>query len=126
MLYNGSFSQKLLHDKVKLLKLLPQLVNYKPDVYIAKKSSFYKHAIYYSPHMSLLKSMIAALENLKISTDNISIVETDIEVAKTLINSVSIPLQIKQHGLLHSTVFILKRNIYVCIYTFCSNTDFIC
>ena len=68
--------------------------------------------------MSLLKSMIAALENLKISTDNTSIVETDIEVAKTLINSVSIPSQIKQHGLLYSTVFILKRNIYVYIYTY--------
>lgn len=114
MLYNGSFSQKLLHDKVKLLKLLPQLVNYKPDVYIAKKSSFYKHAIYYSPHMSLLKSMIAALENLKISTDNISIVETDIEVAKTLINSVSIPLQIKQHGVLHSCFYFKKK--YICMY----------
>ena len=73
--------------------------------------------------MSLLKSMIAALENLKLFTNNTSIVETDIEVAKTLINSVSVPLQIKQHGWLYSTVFILKRNIYV--YTFCSNIDFI-
>ncbi|KAK1125805.1 hypothetical protein K0M31_005348 [Melipona bicolor] len=120
VLYNGSFSQKLLHDKVKLLKLLPQLVNYKPDVYIAKKSSFYKHAIYYSPHMSLLKSMITALENLKISTDNTSIVETDIEVAKTLINSVSIPLQIKQYVKEERYTGVVAmdwEDTYVCIIT---------
>ena len=58
--------------------------------------------------MSLLKSMIAVLEDLNISTDNASIVGADIQIAKTLINSVSMPLQLKQHGLLYFTVFILK------------------
>lgn len=106
VLYNGTFSQKLLHDKVKLSKLLPQLIKYEPDIYIAKKSSFYKHAIYYPPHISLLKSMITALENLKISADNASTIRTEIQVAKALINVISFPFQLKQYGLLYLSVFI--------------------
>lgn len=107
VLYNGTFSQKLLHDKVRLSKLLPQLVKYEPDIYVAKKSSFYKHAVYYPPHISLLKSMIIALENLKISADNASTIQTEIQVAKTLINVVSFPFQLKQYGLLYLLIFIL-------------------
>ncbi|XP_060824662.1 glutathione hydrolase 7-like isoform X2 [Bombus pascuorum] len=120
VLYNGTFSQKLLHDRIKLSKLLPQLVNYKPDVYIAKKSSFYKHVIYYPPHMSLLKSMIAALEDLNISTDNASIVGADIQIAKTLINSVSMPLQLKQlveEERYTGVVAMDWEDTYVCIMT---------
>ncbi|XP_076630907.1 uncharacterized protein LOC143346574 isoform X1 [Colletes latitarsis] len=98
VLYNGTFSQKLLHDKDQLSKLSTQLANYKPLVYSAKKSSFYKHAVYYPPHMSLLESMIVSLKNLKISMENVSATETQIRVAEALIHSVSIQSQLKQHA----------------------------
>lgn len=119
VLYNGTFSQKLLHDKVKLSKLLPQLIKYEPDIYVAKKSSFYKHVVYYPPHISLLKSMITALENLKISADNASTIRTEIQVAKALINVVSFPFQLKQYEKKKYTGVIAMdwEDTYVCIIT---------
>ncbi|XP_003695812.2 glutathione hydrolase 7 [Apis florea] len=120
VLYNGTFSQKLLHDKVKLSKLLPQLIKYEPDIYIAKKSSFYKHAVYYPPHISLLKSMITALENLKISADNASTIRTEIQVAKALINVVSFPFQLKQYAEKEKYTGVIAmdwEDTYVCIIT---------
>ncbi|XP_043790880.1 glutathione hydrolase 7-like [Apis laboriosa] len=120
VLYNGTFSQKLLHDKVKLSKLLPQLIKYEPDIYVAKKSSFYKHAVYYPPHISLLKSMITALENLKISADNASTIQTEIQVAKTLINVVSFPFQLKQYAEKEKYTGVIAmdwEDTYVCIIT---------
>lgn len=120
VLYNGTFSQKLLHDKVKLSKLLPQLIKYEPDIYVAKKSSFYKHVVYYPPHISLLKSMITALENLKISADNASTIRTEIQVAKALINVVSFPFQLKQYAEKKKYTGVIAmdwEDTYVCIIT---------
>lgn len=105
VLYNGTFSQKIL-DKVDDPKLFSQLANYEPDVYVAKKISFYKHTVYYPPHIPLIESVITAIENLRISIDNASTVGTQINVAKALIHSVSDPSHLKQYGPLNTTIFI--------------------
>ncbi|XP_076166696.1 glutathione hydrolase 7 [Ptiloglossa arizonensis] len=120
VLYNGTFSQKLLHGKDQLSKLFIQLENYKPHVYLAKKSSFYKHAVYYPPHMSLLQSMIASLKNLKISTENASTTETQTRVAEALIRSISIPSQVKQNAEEEKYTGVMAmdwEDTYVCIIT---------
>ncbi|OAD59206.1 Gamma-glutamyltransferase 5, partial [Eufriesea mexicana] len=120
VLYNGTFSQNLLHDKIKLSKLLSKLIYYEPDIYIAKKLSFYKHTIYYPPHMSLLKSMITALENLKISTENISTIGTEIQIAKALINAVLTPVQLRQFVEEEKYTGVIAmdwEDTYVCIIT---------
>ncbi|CAL7937852.1 unnamed protein product [Xylocopa violacea] len=118
VLYNGTFSQKLLHDKVP--KFVSQLLNYEPNIYVAKKVSFYGHAVYYPPHISLLEPIIAILENLNISAENASAIETQIYVAKALINSVSISLQLKQYVKEEKYTGVMAmdwEDTYVCIIT---------
>ncbi|XP_054016414.1 glutathione hydrolase 7-like [Hylaeus anthracinus] len=120
VLYNGTFSENLLHDKDQLPKLLIQLANYKPRVYLAKKSSFYKHAVYYAPHMSLLQSMIVSLNNLNISNGNASTIETQIRVAKALIQSTLTPLQLQQNAEEEKYTGVMAmdwEDTYVCIVT---------
>ncbi|XP_031842532.1 glutathione hydrolase 7 [Nomia melanderi] len=120
VLYNGTFSQKLLHDKDKLSELLIQLANYKPLVYPAKKTSFHKHAIYYPPHIILLESMILSLENLKVSIENASTIEAQAQLAAALIHSTSIPLQLKQNAEEEKYTGVMAmdwEDIYVCIIT---------
>ncbi|KZC12472.1 Gamma-glutamyltranspeptidase 1, partial [Dufourea novaeangliae] len=120
VLYNGSFSQKLLQDKDEPSKLLEQLSNYKPHVYLAKKTSFYKHAVYYAPHMTLVKSMIASLENMKISTKNTSTIEAQVEIAETLIHSIFVPLQSEQNAEEEKYTGVMAmdwEDNYVCIIT---------
>ncbi|CAK9808239.1 Glutathione hydrolase 2 [Anthophora quadrimaculata] len=120
ILYNGTFSQKLLHDELKLSKLLTELANYEPDVYTAEKRNFYKHVVYYPPHASILESVITTLENLKISTENVSTTKTQIHIAKALINTVSIPLQLKQNAEEEKYTGVMAmdwEDTYVCIIT---------
>lgn len=96
------------------------MIKYEPDIYVAKKSSFYKHVVYYPPHISLLKSMITALENLKISADNASTIRTEIQVAKALINVVSFPFQLKQYAEKKKYTGVIAmdwEDTYVCIIT---------
>ena len=120
VLYNGTFSQKVLHDKSQHSKLLIQLSNYKPTTYLAKKSTFYKHAVYYPPHMSTLQSMIVSLENLNISVKNASTIETQIRVAETLAHSITLPFQIKQNAEEERYTGVMAmdwEDTYVCIIT---------
>ncbi|XP_026674097.1 glutathione hydrolase 7-like isoform X2 [Ceratina calcarata] len=93
VLYNGSSAETLLHDKL----LFPRLENYEPDVYEAKRSSFYEHAVYYPAHVSLLESMIDALENLGISSETASTIGTQIQVAEALMNSSLLSLRMKRY-----------------------------
>ncbi|XP_076240796.1 glutathione hydrolase 7 [Calliopsis andreniformis] len=120
VLYNGTFSQKIFHDKSQLSELLVQLANYKPHTYSAKKSSFYKHTVYYPPHMSILQPMIASLENLKISTENASTIETQIQIAETLIHLNLYSSQMKQNVEEEKYTGVMAmdwEDTYVCIMT---------
>ncbi|XP_076295947.1 glutathione hydrolase 7 isoform X1 [Lasioglossum baleicum] len=137
VLYNGTFSQKLFHEKDEFPELLQQLSNYKPLLYPARKSSFHKYAIYYPPHMILLESMIASLEKLNISTENASTIDAQIRLAEALIHSTSIPLQLRQNAEEERYTGVTAmdwEDLYVCIITglsspfgfgYMSNTGFL-
>ncbi|XP_034193469.2 glutathione hydrolase 7 isoform X2 [Osmia lignaria lignaria] len=116
VLYNGTLSQKFLSNK----DLLVQLANYKPDTYLAKKLSFYKHTIYYPSNVSQLKSMMKALENLRITTENASTIGTQVHVAKALVHSASILEQLKQNVEEEKYTGVMSmdwEDTYVCIIT---------
>nr|XP_003699674.2 PREDICTED: gamma-glutamyltransferase 7-like isoform X1 [Megachile rotundata] len=120
VLYNGTLSQKLLPDQTELLDLFVQLANYKPDIYLAEKSSFYKHTVYYPPHITQLKSIMEALENLQITTENASLIGTQVHVAKALIHSTSILGQSKQNVEEEKYTGVMSmdwEDTYVCIIT---------
>ncbi|XP_078053015.1 glutathione hydrolase 7 isoform X2 [Augochlora pura] len=120
VLYNGSFTKKLFHANEDLSNLLQQLANYKPLLYPAKKSSFHKYAVYYPPHMLLLESMITSLENLKLFADNASTIDSQIQLAETMINSTSIPQQLRKNAEEEKYTGVMAmdwEDIYVCIIT---------
>lgn len=86
VIYNGSLSisitQKIGTDEA----LLNDLANYKPQEYTANKIMLFEHTIFYPPHENLLELSLRDLDKLHIQKINASTIETQKQVADTLIN----------------------------------------
>ncbi|KAK2586188.1 hypothetical protein KPH14_001453 [Odynerus spinipes] len=93
-LYNGTLSLKLLRDEIKKEELLQELANYKPEMSIAKKSTFYKHSLYYPSDAFAFEALIKALEELRIPHEIASATETMTVIAETLLQSDTRPIDV--------------------------------
>ncbi|XP_072767225.1 glutathione hydrolase 7 [Anoplolepis gracilipes] len=87
--YNGTLSYKILHSSNLHEDILQELANYKPTLTIAKSSTLHHHAVYYPSHVSLMQTIIEALEGLPILTGNASTIESLALVAETLMHMYS-------------------------------------
>lgn len=90
-------SYKILHSNNLHEELLQELESYKPTLTIAKSSTLYHHTIYYPSHVSLMQTVIEALEGLPISAGNASTIESLVLVAETLMHLYSSSHSV-QHG----------------------------
>ncbi|KAG7190040.1 hypothetical protein KM043_006188 [Ampulex compressa] len=93
--YNGTLSRKIFPDNDQA-ELLLELADYQPEIITAEKSVFYKHIVYHPPHTFYLESIIKSLNNLKMYAENASSIKSQVLVAQTLLQSISLPLEIIQ------------------------------
>lgn len=83
---------------------MKDLANYKPNIYTAERITFHEHIIYHLPHLWSLNLTMSALENLQVSAENASTIETQVLIAQTLINTMTAFPRITQNGLFHCSV----------------------
>lgn len=93
-LYNGTLSREILQNATLREKLLQQLASYEPTVTTAESSMLHRHTIYYPLHASFMREIIEALEDLPISAENASAIESQALVAQTLMR---VSLQFSQN-----------------------------
>lgn len=72
-------------DKIGTEEALVDLANYKPQVYTANKMTLFEHTVFYPPYVNLLEVSLKNLDKLNILKQNASTIESQIQVADTLI-----------------------------------------
>ena len=88
VVYNGSLSSKIVHNiGADHSELLNDLANYKPPIYTAKEISLFEHAIFYPPNANLLEISLQELEKLHIRKENASKIDSQIQIAETLLRA---------------------------------------
>ncbi|KAJ8682584.1 hypothetical protein QAD02_018376 [Eretmocerus hayati] len=83
-LYNGTITEKLFNKTVSE-KLLSELANYEPIISEASNFSMSQYAIFYPPSSKYVRPIVESINKLNIPKENVSSIESEIEVAQNLI-----------------------------------------
>ena len=87
VIYNGSLSSEIVSKIGTDQKLLRDLASYEPQVCSAKETSLFEHTIFYPAHANLVELSLQELDKLHIQKENASTVDSQIQVAETLVHA---------------------------------------